>query len=360
MRFSSQKLSFGALYSLVHFFYSDRLEVDVDDMENLARACKVCKCEGLQKILIKEATLQRYAEHKSPRDLDSSQKRFILHGQSLPEEDRLPSALRHILEECLANSREQECYNNESNEMSRDSGVDAAADLYIKVCDKVFHCHQVILASRSEYFKARLSRNMDFLEVKSGLQSTQSLPFLEEHDMSTEAFEKVLEYMYTDNLEHMDPNQAEELFDIASRYLLFPLKRVVADILLPYLEHVSPAELCHWLMLSDIYDVVKIREYCLDIIACNFEMFADTREFRALLLTLPPPSGDDSLRTTRPSEPGTAGNTDQGNLLDDLREKWLEAEAAELDERDESAKLFDNRLEMLMLVAEQEANDGNV
>lgn len=108
------------------------------------------------------------------------------------------------------------------------------------------------------------------------------------------------------------------------------------------------------------YDVVKIREYCLDIIACNFEMFADTREFRALLLTLPPPSGDDSLRTTRPSEPGTAGNTDQGNLLDDLREKWLEAEAAELDERDESAKLFDNRLEMLMLVAEQEANDGNV
>uniref|UniRef100_A0A0E0A8T6 BTB domain-containing protein n=1 Tax=Oryza glumipatula TaxID=40148 RepID=A0A0E0A8T6_9ORYZ len=360
VRFSSQKLSFGALYSLVHFFYSDRLEVDVDDMENLARACKVCKCEGLQKILIKEATLQRYAEHKSPRDLDSSQKRFILHGQSLPEEDRLPSALRHILEECLANSRKQECYNDESNEMSRDSGVDAAADLYIKVCDKVFHCHQVILASRSEYFKARLSRNMDFLEVKSGLQSTQSLPFLEEHDMSTEAFEKVLEYMYTDNLEHMDPNQAEELFDIASRYLLFPLKRVVADILLPYLEHVSPAELCHWLMLSDIYDVVKIREYCLDIIACNFEMFADTREFRALLLTLPPPSGDDSLRTTRPSEPGTAGNTDQGNLLDDLREKWLEAEAAELDERDESAKLFDNRLEMLMLVAEQEANDGNV
>lgn len=92
-------------------------------------------------------------------------------------------------------------------------------------------------------------------------------------------------FRYTDNLEHMDPNQvrcakekyimsckkvqvglfcyetdfhvqlcqAEELFDIASRYLLFPLKRVVADILLPYLEHVSPAELCHWLMLSDMY-----------------------------------------------------------------------------------------------------------
>lgn len=50
-------------------------------------------------------------------------------------------------------------------------------------------------------------------------------------------------------------------------------------------------------------------------------------------------------------------NTDQGNLLDDLREKWLEAEAAELDKRDESALLFDKRLEMLMLVAEQEKSD---
>lgn len=77
-----------------------------------------------------------------------------------------------------------------------------------------------------------------------------------------------------------------------------------------------------------------------------------------MLLTLPSPSGDSSLRTTVPSAPGAVVNTDQANLLDDLREKWLEAEAAELDERDESAFLFDKRLEMLMLVAEQEKSDG--
>lgn len=77
-----------------------------------------------------------------------------------------------------------------------------------------------------------------------------------------------------------------------------------------------------------------------------------------MLLTLPPPSGDSSLRTTVPSAPGAVVNTDQANVLDDLREKWLEAEAAELDKRDESAFLFDKRLEMLMLVAEQEKSDG--
>lgn len=47
--------------------------------------------------------------------------------------------------------------------------------------------------------------------------------------------------------------QAEEMFDAASRYLLFPLKRAVADVLLPHLEMVSPAELCQWLILSDMY-----------------------------------------------------------------------------------------------------------
>ncbi|KAK8941411.1 BTB/POZ domain-containing protein [Platanthera zijinensis] len=104
VRFSSQKLSYFALYSLIHFFYSDRLEVAVDDMEDLARTCKVCKCEELQKILQKESIHQKYAEYKSLKDVDNSQKRFILQGSSLPEGDRLSSAYCQILQTSLAKS----------------------------------------------------------------------------------------------------------------------------------------------------------------------------------------------------------------------------------------------------------------
>ncbi|KAH7844976.1 hypothetical protein Vadar_033834 [Vaccinium darrowii] len=286
-----------------------------------------------------------------------------LQGLSLPEEDRLPAALHRVLELSLANSTGEQIPDNGVENLVSSLGVmrmsnfeNDLADVCVKVDKKIFRCHQVVLASRSEYFKARLSRMKDFLEGKNGLPDC-ALPCLEEHDLSMEAFEKMIEYMYTDGLKDIDPDQAEELFDAASRYLLFPLKRAVADVLLPQLEMVPPAELCHWLILSDMYGVVKIREYCLDVIACNFETFAETPEFRAMLLTLPPPSGDSSLRTTAPSAPGAGVNTDQGNLLDDLREKWLEAEAAELDKRDESALLFDKRLEMLMLVAEQEKSD---
>ncbi|KAI0504009.1 hypothetical protein KFK09_014956 [Dendrobium nobile] len=352
VRFSSQKLSYSALYSLIHFFYSDRLEVAVDDMEDLARTCKACQCEELQKIVQKECIHQKYAEYKSLKEVDNSQKRFILQGLSLPEEDRLPSALRQILQTSVVKSLYKHTDSN-LYELHMGQYGDDLADVCIKVGKRIFRCHQVILASRSEYFKARLSRMTDFLENNDCLSSS-SVPFLEEHELSTEVFEKMIEYMYTDGLTDVDPDQAEEMFDAASRYLLFSLKRAVADALLSHLEMASPAELCHWVILSDMYGVMKIREYCLDIMACNFETFAETQEFRAMLLTLPPPSGDSSLRTTRPSAPGSIDYSGQANLLDDLREKWLEAEGAELDKRDDSAVQFDKRLEMLMLMAENE------
>lgn len=360
VRFAREKLSYPALYSLLHFFYSDRLEVAVDDMEDLVRICKVCHCEALRRVIEKELNHQKFTEYKALREIDSSQRRFILQGLSLPEEDRLPAALYHILQLSLNNSSIKQDLDKVADSLVAPVGrlkireqENDLADISVRVDGRLFRCHQVVLASRSEYFKTRISRMDDFLEVNNDLPG-HSLPCFEEHDLSHEAFEKMIEYMYTDGLRDVEPQQAEELFDAASRYLLFPLKRAVADALLPHLEMASPSELCHWLLLADMYGVLKIREYCLDAMACNFETFADTREFRAMLLTLPPPSGDSSLRTTAPSAPGAGGYTDQGNILDDLREKWLEIEAGELDERDESALLFDNRLEMLMLIAKQE------
>ncbi|XP_019052746.1 PREDICTED: BTB/POZ domain-containing protein At2g04740 [Nelumbo nucifera] len=213
VRFSREKLSYPALYSIIHFFYSDRLEIAVDDMEDLVRICKVCKCEGLQRVLEKELIHQKYAEYKSLQDIDNSQKRFILQGLSLPEQDRLPAALYRILQNSLAKSSKEEVLENATDGLVSSIGNismscygDDLADVCIRVGKRIFRCHQVILASRSEYFKARLSRMTDFLEGKDGSPG-YALPFLEEHDLSTETFEKMIEYMYTDGLKDIDPNQ---------------------------------------------------------------------------------------------------------------------------------------------------------
>lgn len=201
VRFSREKLSYPALYSLINFFYSDRLEIAVDDMDDLVRICKVCKCESLQKVLEKELTHQKYALYKALSDVDNSQKRFILQGLSLPEEDRLPAALRRILLAALSNSTHENGQDNgidklvsKMDAMQVDKPLNDLADVCIRVDRKNFRCHKVILASRSEYFKARLSRMKDFHEGKDELY-IDFLPCLEEHDMSVEAFEKMIEYM---------------------------------------------------------------------------------------------------------------------------------------------------------------------
>lgn len=201
VRFAREKLSYPALYSLIHFFYSDRLEISVADMEDLARICKVCKCESLQRIIEKDLIHQKYAEYKALRDVDNSQKRFILQGVSLPEEDRLPGSLHQILQVSLGNSIREPNIENGVSELISCVGtmrisnfVDDLADVCVRIDRRIFRCHQVVLASRSEYFKARLSRVNDFHEGKDGLP-IDSLPCLEEHDLSMEAFEKMIEFM---------------------------------------------------------------------------------------------------------------------------------------------------------------------
>ncbi|KAL3677801.1 hypothetical protein R1sor_020757 [Riccia sorocarpa] len=395
-RFESRKLTFSALFSLLHYFYTDRLDVAVDDMEDLVRVCKVCQCLLLKKALEKEIAHQKFANYKSLRGVDDSQKRFILQGSSLSWEEQLPAALRRLFRLCLANSSKEgvlrpENGSEDAGNLSRNSVQDENgymaeemkqerrttsleassvgdeklefeedhADVIILVDGQKFRCHRFILASRSEYFQARFARMSETQKAccTSRHGGFGVLPVLEEHDLTANAFEKLLEYIYTDYVEDIDPDEAEEMFDAASRYLLFPLKRAVVDVLLPQLETTPPAELCRWLLLADMYGVTKLREHCLDAMALNFELFASTPEFRQMLKALPPPSGDSELRTTAPSAPGEEGQGgNQGNLLDDLREKWLAIEGEELDKRDESARYFDGRLAQLveMAVAEEE------
>ncbi|CAM0875668.1 unnamed protein product [Alopecurus aequalis] len=285
---SYYSVSFEAWYGLLHYFYTDRVEVPAGDIQDLMRLCQVCECEGLLEMinrLFPCKRLDRIAAGTSQLDHreEHPQRRVVLLRRFA--QDRLPSALRRILQDCLANSREEDLHNNNNNNLVETRGSSSSDDL-------------------------------------------------EEHDVSAEAFEKMLEYVYTDELEDLgdecdDPlAQAEQLLHVTSRYMLFPLKRLVADLLLPHLDldRVSPAQLCRWLTLSDMYDVAIVREHCLDIIARNLEAFA------VLLLTQQTSAPADDL------------------LFSDLRERWLGVAAARLYRRDKSAALFD-RLEMLLLAA---------
>jgi ankyrin repeat/BTB/POZ domain-containing protein 1 len=337
------------MLSLVGFFYTDMLDVTADELEAVARVCRAFEGEGLREMADRLDARRWLYRSGDPTTKSGPQRRFVLQAQRA--EHRLPADLRRILQDCLANSREEDLHKN--NPVSE---YDDLADMRIKVGDRVFRCHQLILALRSEYFKTNLSPRSDFVERR------------EEHDdVSADAFEKMLEYAYTDELPHLGDDDplalAEELLDVAKRYRVFPLKPIiVAALPLAHLDldHVSPAQLCRWLTRSYIFGVANVREHCLDVIAGNFEAFAETPEFRALLLSwrrvfLIFWERDGCPDTTRfPADAGDYGP------LHGLRERCLGAAAAGLDgKEEESAALFDQRLEMLALAAQEEANNGD-
>ncbi|CAL1382433.1 unnamed protein product [Linum trigynum] len=73
-----------------------------------------------------------------------------------------------------------------------------------------------------------------------------------------------------------------------------------------------------------------------------------------MLLILPPPTGDSSLRIISLSAPGADMNTNQEQTFWTICERnGLKDEAVELDKREKSALLFEKPLEMLMLAAEK-------
>ena len=101
--FSSYSVSFEAMYSLIHFFYSNRLEVPADDIDGLARICQVCECEGLLEMINRLFPGKKFHREAGTRQKSDrgyrSQKRVVL--QRRFAQDRLPSALRRILQDCL-------------------------------------------------------------------------------------------------------------------------------------------------------------------------------------------------------------------------------------------------------------------
>lgn len=252
LRFVNSKLTYAALFSLLHYFYTDRLDVAVYDMEDLVRVCKVCECIVLKKALEKELAHQKFANYKSLRGVDDSQKRFILQGSSLSWQEQLPAAMRRLFRLCLANSRKEcsvvtgfgsngheiplagrrgessapkanghvtgrhECDEEDgsmaedvkrermaaSSEASSTGQQEEAfeedhADVIILVDGVKFRCHRFILAARSEYFNARFARMSENQKARSTTRNGGFgvLPVLEEHDLSAGAFEKLLEYM---------------------------------------------------------------------------------------------------------------------------------------------------------------------
>lgn len=141
-------------------------------------------------------------------------------------------------------------------------------DITIKVGDKEFEAHKVILISRSSVFEAMFLQDMN-----ENKEHEVTIP-----DIDPEVFKKVLDYMYTDKVEDLI-SFAENLLEAADKYQLFGLKNLCECSLSKTL---SPGNAVKILVLADRHYAKRLEEVAIDFIANNWIKFKNTEEFKQL------------------------------------------------------------------------------
>lgn len=118
------------------------------------------------------------------------------------------------------------------------------------------YAHRVILAWRSDTFKAMLYQGMSESTAKA-------ITF---KDIAFHTLSQLVEYLYTDTLDISSDNVVD-LFVAADRFQVNRLRSLCENY---FFMNVSGEDVCSVLELADKYNAHPLRQYCINWILCNF------------------------------------------------------------------------------------------
>jgi len=145
-------------------------------------------------------------------------------------------------------------------------------DFQIICKDKTILCHKVILASRSDVFKAMFDHD-NMKEASSDV--------LEIKDFACEVVEELLHYIYTGEVQCKDP---VELYKVADKYLLEELKKwLEAKLCL----NVGFANVLESLQLADQCNANKLKMVALTFLATHWKTLKEDEECQEFLQNHP-------------------------------------------------------------------------
>jgi len=147
------------------------------------------------------------------------------------------------------------------------------ADVTIKCGDKTFECHKIILASRSNVFKAMFESNM-----KEGITGC-----VEIENIVPEVFENLLQYIYTCEVLSTFHKMAKELLVAADQYEVDKLKELCEEKLISAIAVENCMDL---LVFGEMYQVSKLKAKALKFVAQNIGNF-DSNEWKETLMAYP-------------------------------------------------------------------------
>jgi len=146
------------------------------------------------------------------------------------------------------------------------------SDVIIRCGDKVFDCHKIILASRSQVFKTMLEADMK--EKMNG--------DIEIKNMDKEVLEDLLKYIYSGVAPNIE-RHAGELFAAADLYQLEKLKEVCEVKLCSRFDLSNCIDL---LILGDLHNAQKLKASALEFVSKNLQKMK-TSEWKQSLITHP-------------------------------------------------------------------------
>ncbi|XP_008556031.1 speckle-type POZ protein [Microplitis demolitor] len=148
------------------------------------------------------------------------------------------------------------------------------SDIILVVGDKRIPAHQALLMHRNNVFRAILT-----CHKKNDKNNEVNIT-----DMDPDILEKLLEFIYTDNVTNLD-EVAERLFGAADKYQIPALKNLCEESLC---KNITVKNAVQYLVLLNRYNANgNFLNYIADFIAINSKIISETEEYKALLNTNP-------------------------------------------------------------------------
>ncbi|XP_057318380.1 speckle-type POZ protein B-like [Microplitis mediator] len=147
------------------------------------------------------------------------------------------------------------------------------SDVIFVVGNQKFNAHKIILSARSPVFLAMFTH-----EMKEKRDNEVTIP-----DIEPEIFNKLLEFIYTDDINNLDMDAAS-LLEAANKYQLLKLKSLCEESLFKSASINNAIEL---MILADLHNANQLFERVLELIIKNIEDVIETPEYKILEASQP-------------------------------------------------------------------------
>uniref|UniRef100_A0A0N5BS27 Speckle-type POZ protein-like (inferred by orthology to a human protein) n=1 Tax=Strongyloides papillosus TaxID=174720 RepID=A0A0N5BS27_STREA len=147
------------------------------------------------------------------------------------------------------------------------------SDCTIKVGNSNIKVHKAVLAARSSVF----------YDIFNGTLENSQTDVIEIKDFHVESLKEMLNYIYTDEVSDIQ-NVANEMLEIAIRYKLYELEKIVKHYLCSSL---TIENICERYSLSEKYSIKMLKKVCQELILENLGCIVKTKEWKEFVIAHP-------------------------------------------------------------------------